>query len=305
VEYDAGQPARMKEQFGSLDLVADFTYPSVPLPAVAGAVASHSAAVLAAMRPGAGFAHMSSVMAFGMGDREKFVRDRWISRTGYAANKRVGERAVARLARQHNIRLFSFRLGQVHGTLQSVTQALCHDLKWHEVFVDGEPGDATIAVFASTVAQTVNACATGTVAPGLYSLVASPQWSLETLFAYYSKRYSIDPVVRYRPTAPSSWQSAIRQRVLRNVTASRGLIEAHLLRRSEWLRRRAKGWYLQTGPAGNRDGGGSENATAQFHLLGAVPRLFTGPVDATPDRVRTGDIAIEQFLQSLGIADHV
>jgi dTDP-4-dehydrorhamnose reductase len=305
--YDLADTARLKDRFGSFDLVADFTYPSGSPTTAVDAVRTTTASVMAALRPGARFVHMSSVAAFGMDRTELRIRSRRIPRSSYASIKRAGETVARKLGRRHTIPTYIFRLGQVHGTLQSVTKALKDELTWNDVVVDAGPDELTATVFTSTIATALYACALGTAPPGSYAMVESPPWTLKTLFAYYSSRYDLAPVIHYRPVAPRGGTS-IKNWLTRRIGSVRGMLEANVLIKSERLYRYTKGWYMRAG--GLDRFSDSEMTTrvdssARQLLLGRVPWPEFQWATTTPDRIRSEDVSFDSALKPalIGLGD--
>jgi nucleoside-diphosphate-sugar epimerase len=183
----AASPAEAGRLLADADLVVDLSLP----PGQPSQVRSATRAVIAnATRqapPGAGFAYMSSTMAFGMPAAASAYRHHRVARTSYASQKRHGERLALRLGRAHGRPAFALRLGQVHGELQGVSRQMRLSAGRGPVGLrrGGEvPSDT---VFCSTIALALRNIAHGMEVPGLYTLLESPEWSWREVHEYYAR----------------------------------------------------------------------------------------------------------------------
>src|SRR5207249_5808500 len=106
----------------SCDLIVDFSYPSVQTQEILPAIKHTIAAIMQCLRGGTQYAYMSSIAAFGMPPESSEIRRYLFPRNTYAFIKRRAERFVAALAKEKGTIPYIFRLGQVHGVLQSVSK---------------------------------------------------------------------------------------------------------------------------------------------------------------------------------------
>jgi len=185
----------LKEAFADCDIALDFTYPAAQPPDVWRIARDNILAVLSSMRKGSKYVYMSSIMAFGMPNHVSSPKVFVFPRTFYSHTKRKLERSVESLGRKFGIHAFIFRLGQVHGLLQSVTQGFISALSGDILYVKGKPTDLTNTAFPSFLVEIVMKCARNDLKPGVYTLVQTPQWTLEELFDYYRRRYGVQAKV--------------------------------------------------------------------------------------------------------------
>ncbi|WP_171093278.1 NAD-dependent epimerase/dehydratase family protein [Usitatibacter rugosus] len=273
---DLRDDSALKARLAGLDVVLDFSFPKGQLFALERAALDTIEPVVSSMRRGATYIYMSSIMAFGMKPDEKYVRDCRISRSPYSRIKRGAERAALRAGAANGVSVYNFRLGQVHGVLQSVSLAFRERLATEAATrVDGNRWELTNTIFPSSIADAVIKCVEGGCRPGTYALVSSPQWTLEELYGYYADYYDLKPNLVYEPQAPAkrnriSWRGGI----FRALAAQRPLLEAYVLMNSPLLSTKLKGRYrvaeLLGAPARMR----SRIGGADAHLLGMPPAVL-------------------------------
>lgn len=179
--------AMARELLRDADLVVDFSLPR-GLPSVArNAIQANLDGVLSSAPEGTPYAFVSSTMAFGMPQNARRYAHNIFARTQYAAQKRYGERLARDSGSIRGRKVYVLRLGQVHGDLQAVSHKLLGSVREETTFALPEAGRvACDAVWVGTIASALTRIAEGTVPPGTYSLVESPDWTLADLYHHYA-----------------------------------------------------------------------------------------------------------------------
>ena len=185
-------PYQAKQLLSGCDLVADFALPRGLRADVRRVTCALITSCVTNAPAGARYVYASTLMAFGIGPSEKELRWRRIPRTLYASNKRYGERSALRLARKNRREGFILRLGQVHGELQQASKGVEAQMRPETAYI---PDGPAYSVFCYTIAEALVNIARGMEAPGVYSLVSSPEWTWEEMYKYFADRAGIDPEV--------------------------------------------------------------------------------------------------------------
>ena len=106
--------------------------------------------------------------------------------------KRTIEKFTTAQGKERGIRVYNFRLGQVHGFLQSVNGSFRKKLSESDLAVlDGNPDDPVNIIFIHPLCEAIVHCIEGRHRPGLYTLVSNPQWTLQELYEYYLNYYAV------------------------------------------------------------------------------------------------------------------
>lgn len=240
---DFDDPPALAAALGEADVVVDLTYPSGQLVEIPEILAQNLAAIAKAMRPGARYLHISSIMAFGMGGDDNHLADHLVPRVSYGYIKRWGEGEALRVGEARGIEVYIARLGQVHGVLQSVTHAWLSRWRTGEISFVGTPADLSTTLFSAEVADAVLACARGELAAGkVYTLVSNPQRSLGEVCAVYRALYG-EAQVGFVPAPAPSALGRLRGLVPLPRGGMRELGETYVLLRSPELFYRTKGAF--------------------------------------------------------------
>jgi hypothetical protein len=295
---DYSDISMLQQALSDCDVVADFRYPSGELVDILKESKKNIAAAIGSMKTGSRYVFMSSIMAFGMPDGASKVREHSVPRTSYSYIKRESERFALKMGKRAGMPVFLFRLGQVHGVLQGVSQEYVVAFSTGRVRVNGAPGDPSITVFACSVGEALLRC-TKDLVPGLYTVVCSPQWTLAELHSYYQIRYKVKASVEYAPVQP---KSSIRCGLMSLVGAlrsglmsQRGLLETYILLPFPVLFREFKGRYRVARARIEATGSPLNRATIIHSLLGRVPGETVKGIPASLDEV----VAVEQRLERI------
>ncbi len=288
IEYriiDINDATGLKKIFADIDLFVDCSYPSGQLYEITKQIKGQLNNLFAAMPRGTSFIYCSTIMAFGMPDQQKQVKNYIIPRSTYAYLKRIAEKKVKSLSGKYNIDGFVFRLGQVHGFLQSVNGSYREKLSMNKtITVDGDAADLVNIIFIETLAAAVIKAGAKKIPAGTYSLVNYPQWTLKQLYDHYILYYSLQNEVRYMTglTLPSkNFRYKISLGALKKY---RALLETFFLTRSKNIYIKVKGKYRVM----NIKRPMNASATAEysdFHLLGKNPGQMLKDLPCEPQYI--------------------
>ena len=199
-DIDVNNKPQLKSKFSQLDAIIDFSYPSGQLFEIKASLKISIENIISCLPPQATYIYMSSIMAYGMSAEERYVGNYFFPRSTYAFLKRYAEKIVRRFGRKYSIKVYNFRLGQVHGVLQSVNSSFREKLSKNNIaFVNGGPSELTNTVFVNSVSDAILECVKGKEIPGTYTLISSPQWSLKELYDYYVQYYNFPIEIIYAP----------------------------------------------------------------------------------------------------------
>lgn len=282
------------------ELIVDCAYPSGEAVSIPQRLQENLTRSLSAMRSDGTYILLSSIMAFGMPPRSMTLKNYYIPRTSYARIKRQSEQEAMVLARSLSKRLIIFRMGQVHGILQSVTSQFIQDLSWPQISVSGTDTQLTTTIFASSVAQAVVKCALGKTKPNLYTLVSSPQWTQEQLYSYYRLRYSLPASVVFDGNSVNEAALArgTMSTLLSPLLKQRHLLEAYVIPRFPSLFPYAKGLFRIL--ATRREIAQPNPPVIRHHnLCGKVPGWIISDIASSPTQVLQAERGLDRSLDAV------
>lgn len=267
----------------SHDAVLDFTYPSGQANTILSAIKENMRHIIKQMNAKQPYFHMSSIMAYGFPDGNKNLKHYHIPRTSYGYIKRNAELAAKKLGAKYNVPIYNFRLGQVHGFLQSVNASyrskLCSNAN---IYLDGKANDSVNIIFIHSLSYAILDCIGYKYQPGLYTLVNEPQWSLQELYEYYTNTYKIDSNIIYQPQLIARKTNNIKQSILGLTKKYRQILETYVLFKLPFLYKRVKGKFRQVNV------GKMQNQIdyTDFHILGKpssaiIPTKFSNLNEVT------------------------
>jgi len=129
--------------------------------------------------------------------------------TSYRLSKRRAEQTAIREGRRTGHPVYVLRLGQVHGPLQSVSKAILLEFRPETALV---PAVDSYAVFTYSIAEALANIAAGRATPGVYTLLAYPQWRWPEVHAYYSRWTGIKSEAVEEPLRPEASSTLTRMR---------------------------------------------------------------------------------------------
>ncbi|HTL07866.1 MAG TPA: NAD(P)-dependent oxidoreductase [Chitinophagaceae bacterium] len=243
-----GNNASLSESLASLDLIIDCSYPAGQLHSILPSIRKNVQAVLAAMPAKAVFVYMSSIMAYGMPDGQVKIAHYRLPRTAYAFIKRRAESYIEQVSRKFNKTAYSFRLGQVHGFLQSVNESFKEKLAAHSTaYITGSPDDLTNTIFISSLGDAILKCGNRELSPGVYTLVSQPQWTLKELYGYYLSMYNIDTDLVFMPISKNvKRKSLFPAGLMAFLKKHRPLLETYILMQLPKMAVKFKGRFRQS-----------------------------------------------------------
>jgi len=279
IEYriiDLTNQAELRKEFEDIDLFIDCSYPSGQLFEIAGQIRSQLKILFSAMPSKASFIYCSTIMAFGMPEHQKLVKKYFIPRSTYAHLKRIAERTVKRLSQKYTVPCYIFRLGQVHGFLQSVNTSFREKLSMNKAIrLDGNPDDMVNIIFIETLAEAVIKVGMKEIPTGSYSLVNNPQWTLKQLYDYYISYYSFEVNMEFMESE-GSYKKPWYKISLGSFKKYRALLEIFFLIRNKNMYIKVKGKYRKLDIKRSMNSEVNMEYT-DFHLLGKNPgKLLTG-----------------------------
>jgi len=285
--------AAAKEKLENLDVVLDFGYPAGQLHEILGRSKNSIGKTLQAMKKDGIYIYMSSIMAYGMPDNTKWIGHYSIPRTSYAYIKRSIEKFTAASAGKLGIKAYNFRLGQVHGFLQSVNGSYRKKLSdANIVLIDGKPEDPVNIIFIHPLCEAIMQCINGVHAPGLYTLVSTPQWTLKDLYDYYIRYYGLPANIRYKPKEEKKKRRSLFQRSIDIARPYRSILETYILMRFPKLAISLKGQFRQSELSNQSASYVKKLEYLDYNLLGTPPfKMIEG---LTTDPAKTLQIEKEE-----------
>ncbi len=301
---DYADTKKMSRLLSSFDVVLDFSYQTGQVSDILGWLKKHVRQIVGCMRPRSQYIYMSSIMAYGMPNPPVYLKNYSLPRTVYAHTKRCAETLARKMGKKHRVDVFNFRLGQVHGSLQGVTQLFLSELSQELFRVNGTPQSLTNAVFTYSISESILRCIQGQIVPGTYTVVSSPQWTSEALFNFYQNKYGLRARIEYVDAFSGSRTGlAIGGWVFDKIRTFRDLAETYLLIKSPTLSFKIKGIYRVKMASAEISRMRSEREVYPM-LLGPVPDRpapVVANVDSSADKVAESMRKFEDSLND-GIA---
>ena len=125
-----GAEAETRRLLADCDVVVDMSLPRGNAAQMCAQITSNLEAIFRYAPEKAKVIYISSMMAFGMGDdHSKTFRSHLLSHSIYGGTKRHGERLARTFGKRFGRDVYSLRLGEVHGRLQSSTQLQVQKLR--------------------------------------------------------------------------------------------------------------------------------------------------------------------------------
>jgi len=115
----------------------------------------------------------------------------------YGVTKRHAELEAARLASRSSREVYSLRLGQVHGEMQSCSMTVLDQL--YDGAAVRVPDILSFTVFVFSIAEAVSNIMDGKESPGTYTLTSNPEWSWEEVLRRYASVKGVGIEVQRQP----------------------------------------------------------------------------------------------------------
>lgn len=249
VEVDISNTEELKKALQQIDIVADFSLPGGENFEIEKLIKKNIQLIISCMPSDAIYIYMSSIMAYGMPGGDKHLKEFKIPRALYGFIKRKAEKAARLTGAKYKIKTYNFRLGQVHGFLQSVSESFRDKLSAAKVaYLDGNETDLTNTIFISSLSEAIISCGLNEHKPSTYTLISYPQWTLSELYNFYIDYFSLNIILEYRPEIRK--KSSIKTKVINRVMKYRPLIEIYILTKFPKASIALKGKY-RTGEMAN------------------------------------------------------
>ena len=293
-----------ENELKQMDVVLDFTYPTGQLYDILSSAKENIGRTLKAMQAGKMYFYMSSIMAYGMPENHKWINNYAIPRSSYAYIKREIEKYTVQEGKKQQIDIYNFRLGQVHGFLQSVNVAFRKKLGENKVaLIDGHPTDKVNVIFIYSLCEAILQCINGVNKPGLYTLVFDPQWSLQDLYEYYKSYYKIATSFEFRPSDEKrKKKKSILALGIAYAKPYRSMLETYLLMKAPKLAVRIKGSYRQ-----HEFSQQEHLETAKYidyNLLGRPPLKMISGLTTDIEKIKSIERDMEDYYNSVIISSH-
>lgn len=291
-------------KFKDLTVLVDFSYPTGQLLQIKKSLSENLEFIISCLPTSTTFIYMSSIMAYGMAPTELYVRKAAFPASSYAYFKRYAEKIVLHLGIKNKVRVYNFRLGQVHGTLQSVTRSFKHKLGRNEtVYVYGKPSDLTNVIFPSAIAESIVSCTLNKYSPGTYTLVASPQWKLRELYTFYFDYFGCQPSLVFMPLEKKG--VSLFHTVLKFLSRYRLQLETYVLMRLPRLAIRVKGRYRVAEVANTVLRSKANFKDTDLNLLGEPSLKILMTSNSTIESVTNSEREFETFYNQTILANRV
>jgi len=293
--------------FEPLDVILDFRYPAVQMHQILTRSKEDIGKTLAAMRPGTTYFYMSSIMAYGMPDEKKWIAHYRFPRSSYSYIKRALEKFTVQEGRKKGIHIYNYRLGQVHGFLQSVNGSFRKKLgETNVALIDGNPDDPVNTIFIYPLCEAIVSCVKGVHPPGLYTLVSEPQWTLFQLYDYYNREYCNGSVsLEFHPAVEGKPGRSPLQRMIDVARPYRALVETYVLMKLPSLAVTMKGKFRQGQLSGGKNRVYADMEYIDFNLLGVPPLQRIEGLTANPETIREREKEMEAYyLTTITSAQH-
>lgn len=180
------------------DIVIDFSYPSVDLFKIRDTLTNNISSIVSLMSPKSHYIYASSIMAFGNSDKG-LLSNHFVPKSTYAMTKRFAEKQVLKIASSNDVYGVIFRLGQVHGFLQSISAMMSNDISNFDVIrVNGCKEDSVNIIFINSICESIFQYVNTRKKRHNYLIVSNPHWTLGELYEYYFNRNLNECYVDYK-----------------------------------------------------------------------------------------------------------
>ena len=124
----------------------------------------------------------------------------------------------------------------MHGLLQSVSQHYLQLISTGAVVSAGNRGSLTNIVFSHSIYLGILKCITGNLRHDVtYTLVADPQWRLDSLFAFYQKFYQAECEVQFVDHPRCDRLPGLQLSSRAMLELARGVLEPVMIQAAPWI----------------------------------------------------------------------
>jgi hypothetical protein len=279
---DLNNKAELKQKLQSCNAVIDFTYPAGEIFSISRSVDKILENIISSIPGNSVYIYMSSIMAYGMPPAEKKIKSYAISHSSYSFIKRKAEKKCLDMGKKFGVKTYNFRLGQVHGFLQSVNTSFREKLNQNTIaFIDGNEADLTNTVFINSVAEAIIKFSKNSETPGTYTLISNPQWTLKQLYDYYTEFYDIPVSLKFIPKEQS------KRNIIFNISSIltffkkyRPLLETYVLMNMPSILLKIKGKYRENEIRQIKNNSYQEVSYLDYNLLGKPDRKVINEINS-------------------------
>ena len=272
---DMNNKSELEQKFSGCNTIVDFTYPAGEIFSIPKSIDIAMENIISALPKKTVYIYMSSIMAYGMPPAEKNIRTYFIPRSSYAFIKRRAEKKCLNAGAKYDVKTYNFRLGQVHGFLQSVNPSFREKLNQNDIaFIDGNENDLTNTVFINSVAEAIIKFSKATEVSGTYTLISNPQWTLSQLYNYYKEYYNIPAGLKFIPKKRTC------KNILNSLKKYRPILETYILMNMPSLSIRIKGKYRENEMRQIRNSEHQNFAYLDYNLLGKPDRKMISNINS-------------------------
>ncbi len=292
------------KRIGEMDIVLDFAYPTGQLNEILAHSKKNIERTLSLMKKGSMFFYMSSIMAYGMPDHEKWIKNYSIARNSYSYIKREIEKFTLSAGKKYGISIYNFRLGQVHGFLQSVNSSFVKRLSETDIaLIDGDSNDKVNITFIYSICEAVINAAKNNQKPGVYTLVFNPQWTLHDLYDFYISYYNMPTRLEFRPSENKrKRRKSLIQYGIQLARPYRSFLETYVLMKAPRLSTSIKGKFRQNEFL-TSVGRNAERNYIDFNLLGTPSLQMINGLTVKKESIEQIEKQMESHYNSVIIAN--
>jgi len=195
---DLANPEIAAKLLNDCDLIVDLALPNGKnLRETKRIVGARLTSIFLAARPSKGFVLASTTTVYRYSASLPFFR-------AYRSMKLFSEHVSQSLGAKRGVPVYVFRLGQVHGALQSCSDLLRRELlsSTGPIHVPDQPSNS---IFVFSIAEAIQAILFERTTPSIYTLISNPAWSFADLAKWHAGKIGLNATVvleRVRLTSP-------------------------------------------------------------------------------------------------------
>jgi nucleoside-diphosphate-sugar epimerase len=284
----------LKQKLSDCNTVIDFTYPAGEIFSIPKSIDIVMGNIISALPKETVYIYMSSIMAYGMPPMEKNIKSYFVPHSSYAFIKRRAEKKCRSMGKKYGVKTYNFRLGQVHGFLQSVNSSFREKLNQNDIaFIDGDEYDLTNTIFINSIAEAIIKFSKADEAPGTYTLISNPQWTLGQLYNYYKEFYNIPTTLKFIPKRDSS------KNILNSLKKYRPILETYILMNMPALSLSIKGKYRENEIRQIRNSKYQNFTYLDYNLLGKPDRKIINDINSDYNTVFNLEKEMEKSYENM------
>lgn len=187
---DLTSPLVVAKLLNGCDLIFDLAFPNGRnLGETKRMLRARVMSIFSVARPSKGFVLASTTSVYRSSGSPPFFRT-------YRAMKLFVERLSQSLGVRHGVPVYVFRLGQVHGALQSCSDSLRRGILTNTgaIHVPNQPSNA---IFVGSIAEAIREVLFKQIDPSIYTVISQPAWSFSELVEWYADELGVSaPIIK-------------------------------------------------------------------------------------------------------------